>query len=154
MKERVRPPRELESVLDRLKDDNVVETKQKGMMFAAAIGFAFRASEIDSVEIEQHGEGIKMEYFRTPQDDGFIDALAVTWAQDLKVLAMEHQETRIELFEKCAALGLQELKKWCYDNRPNDPLVGVLELLDEVASFDTDRLPGIESVSERVGEYL
>ena len=39
MRDRIRPPKDLEEILDKLKDDKVFDTKQKGMMFAAAVGF-------------------------------------------------------------------------------------------------------------------
>ena len=40
MRDRIRPPKELEDVLDQLKKDEIFDTKQKAMMFAAALGYA------------------------------------------------------------------------------------------------------------------
>ncbi|MEI7687454.1 MAG: DNA phosphorothioation-associated protein 4, partial [Planctomycetota bacterium] len=122
MKDRIRPPEELEKVLDQLKDDGVFETKQKGMMFAAAIGYALHRDEVDRTEIDQLGEGIRLEYFRKPDDEDFIDALAVTARGDLKVLADERQDERIDLFQRCAFHGLTEMKRSCYDEKPEYPL--------------------------------
>ena len=155
MRDRIRPPKELETVLDRLKDDDkIFETKQKGMMFAAALGYALFKDKIGSSEIESYGEGIKMMYFQKPQDEGFIDALSVARSNDLKVLSPENQDERIELFEHCAFLGLKEMQKHCYDNRPADPILGILTLIDRMQNFQSTELPGLDNVAEEVGEYF
>jgi dnd system-associated protein 4 len=143
MKDRVRPPSELEEVLDWLKDDGVFETKQKGMMFAAAVGFCLHGAEVAAVEVEKHGEGIRLEYFRSADDEGFIDALAVASAGDLGIMDPARQEERVDLFEKCACLGLQEMKRACYDDRPEGPLSGILVLLDELDRSGQGELPGL-----------
>jgi hypothetical protein len=61
-------------------------------------------------------------------------------------LAQERQVERIELFEKYAMLGLQELKKVCYDDRPTDPLLGILALLDRLSRTGSDLLPGLKEM--------
>lgn len=155
MRDRVRPPKELEYILDQLKDSfNVFETKQKGLMFAAAIGYALHREQLDATVLSSYGEGIRMQYFSSPQDDGFIDAIAVATAGDLNVLDPEKQPDRIDLFEKCAFLGLQAMKKQCFDNRPEDPILGILTLIDEVQFSSKRDLPGLGSVAEKLGEYL
>ena len=105
MKDRVRPPKDLEEVLDDLKNDGVFETKQKGMMFAAAVGYALHGQEVQAVDLEQFGEGIRLEYFRSVDDEGFIDTLAVATTGDLSIMAPARQAERVELFEKYASLG-------------------------------------------------
>ena len=155
MRDRIRPPKDLEKVLDRLKDDDrIFETKQKGMMFAAALGYSLFKEKVDSSEIESYGEGIKMMYFQKPQDEGFIDALSVAKSNDLKSLDPEMQEERVNLFERCALLGLQEMQKHCYDNRPADPILGILTLIDRMRKSQTADLPGLDTVAEEVGEYF
>jgi len=57
--------------------------------------------------------------FKTPDDDGFIDALAVTVANDLNAVHPDKQSERVELFEKYALIGLREMKRACYDERPD-----------------------------------
>lgn len=147
MKDRIRPPKELEKeVLDRLKEDKVFDTKQKGMMFAAAVGFCLYRKEVDSTEVEPKGEGIRLDYFDSVDDTCFIDALAVVTKADLSVLATERQPERIDLFERYAMLGLQELKKVCYDDRPTDPLLGILALLDRLNRTGIDLLPGLKEM--------
>jgi dnd system-associated protein 4 len=146
MKDRVRPPKELEYVLDQLKADGVFDTKQKGMMFAAAIGYCLRGAEVESIEMEPYGEGIRLDYFRTPDDEGFIDALAVARIGDLSIMDPARQGGRVEMFEKCAALGLQEMKRACYDDRPEYPLSGILALLDALDRSETGNLPGLSNL--------
>jgi len=155
MRDRIRPPKDLEAVLDRLKDDDrIFETKQKGMMFAAALGYALFKDRIESSEVESYGEGIKIMYFQKPQDEGFIDALSVAKSTDLKVLDPENQEERFDLFERCALLGLKEMQKHCYDNRPADPILGILTLIDRMRKSQMEELPGLDNVAEELGEYF
>jgi dnd system-associated protein 4 len=147
MKDRVRPPRAYESeVLDALKELGVFQTKQKGMMFAAAVGYGLCGDRLGEVGNDQlDGEGIRLEYFRD-FDDAFIDALAVTVAGDLGVMAPAREEERVEIFEKYAYLGLREMKRACFDERPQDPLLGILALIDALTQSDSDELPGLSDL--------
>lgn len=154
MRDRVRPPQDLEEVLDQLKNDGVFETKQKGMMFAAALGYHRRGADLGDVEIEHFGEGIRLDYFKTPDDDGFIDTLAVTAANDLNAVDPEKQGERVEQFEKYALIGLREMKRACYDERPEYPLDGILALMDDMAAPPEEELPGLEATARQVNELL
>ena len=146
MKDRIRPPKDLEEVLDKLKDDKVFDTKQKGMMFASAVGYSLHRDKVDSTEIDQLGEGIRLEYFESQDDVGFIDALAVATRKELDVVASERQEERVELFQKYAFLGLKEMKRVCYDEKPEYPLFGVLKLIDQIERPESGDLPGLEGL--------
>lgn len=146
MRDRIRPPKDLEEVLDKLKDDKVFETKQKGMMFAAAVGFCLHRDKVDSTELDTVGEAIKMDYFERPDDVGFIDALAVTTKNDLGVVSDERQPERVELFERYALLGLKEMKLACYDEKPEYPLYGILKLIDQLDTPENGDLPGLEGL--------
>jgi len=154
MRDRVRPPADLEqSVLDRLKSDGIVETKQKGMMLAAAIGFHFSAeSASEGKELDRAGEGIRLEYFQRARDAGFIDALAVTRSGDLHVLNDNYLDRRIELFEKYAHAGLLELQRVCYGGHET-PLDALLRLIDRTLAKPSDELPGLEELS-RLGDLV
>jgi len=146
VKDRIRPPKDLEEVLDKLKDDKVFDTKQKGMMFASAVGYSLHRDKVDSTEIDQLGEGIRLEYFESQDDVGFIDALAVATRKELDVVASERQEERVELFQKYAFLGLKEMKRVCYDEKPEYPLYGILKLIDQLDKPDRGDLPGLEGL--------
>ena len=155
MRDRIRPPKDFENVLDRLKDDAAIfETKQKALMFAAAVGYALHKEKLSTTTIDSYGEGIRLEYFRSPQDDGFIDALAVANAGDLNVLDLERQEERIDLFERCSLLGLEEMQKQCFDSRPSDPILGILALIDRMHKSPTSDLPGLDHVAEELRAYF
>ncbi len=155
MRDRVRPPKDLESILDLLKDEaQIFETKQKGLMFAAAVGYALHHDKVDSTDLDSYGEGIRLQYFQSQQDDGFIDALAVAKANELTILDPEKQSERIDLFERCAYLGLKEMQKHCVDNRPSDPILGLLSLIDEMQATSNGALPGLDGVAEKLGDYL
>lgn len=146
MRDRIRPPKDLEDVLNDLKEDKVFETKQKGMMFAAAVGYCLYRDKVDSTELDTVGEAIKIDYFERPDDVGFIDALAVTTRNDLGVVSDERQPERIELFERYALLGLKEMKRACYDEKPEYPLYGILKLIDQLDKPDSGDLPGLEGL--------
>jgi dnd system-associated protein 4 len=146
MRDRIRPPKDLEDVLEKLKDDKVFETKQKGMMFAAAIGYCLHPDKANAVDIEQLGEGIRIEYFDSQDDVGFIDALAVANRKELGVVSHERQEERIELFQKYAYLGLKEMNRACYIEKPEYPLYGILALLDQLDKPEDGHLPGLEGL--------
>jgi len=155
MKDRIRPPKGLENVLDQLKDEaGIFETKQKGLMFAAAIGFALHRDKIESTSLDSFGEGIRLQYFSSQQDEGFIDAIAVAHEGKLEILDPEKQPARIELFERCALLGLEEMQKHCFDSRLDDPLLGLLSLIDEVQMSPESILPGLDLVAEKLNDFL
>lgn len=146
MNERIRPPRDLEPLLDRLKDEGVFETKQKGMMFAAALGGWLHRNGENIPELDRRGEGIRVEYFQSVNDDGFIDALAVTQEDALGILAPNRSEDRIDLFERLALLGLRHLEKALDGGRR--PTLDVMMDLVEKASEDRppEDLPGLDDV--------
>lgn len=154
MRDRIRPPAELEeTVLDRLKADGLIDTKQKGMMLAAAIGYHLdgrhgRAGK----ELEKAGEGIRLEYFQTKRDDVFIDALAVTLKGDLHALEDELQEERLATFEQLAHAGLLELKRVCYTGSTK-PLDGLLDLIDRTINQTSSDLPGLEDLGDLEGLF-
>ncbi len=146
MRDRIRPPKDLEEVLDKLKDDKVFDTKQKGMMFAAAVGYCLHRDKVEATEIDQLGEGIRLEYFQSQDDVGFIDALAVATRKELSVVANDRQEERVELFQRYAYLGLKEMKRVCYDEKPEYPFYGVLKLIDQLDRPEAGDLPGLEGL--------
>ncbi len=150
MKDRVRPPAEYEYVLDNLKDKEALfSTKQKGMMFAAALG---RRLGGDGAElppgITRPGEGIRLEYFRSVDDAGFIRALAVATSGSLEILAEDRMEERIDIFERYAALGLKELERRLQQDS-RDALEVIIDTLDEFG--DAESAPGGERLDRLKG---
>lgn len=153
MRDRIRPPRDLEkSVLDRMKEDGITETKQKGMMLAAAIGFALDGPD-GGQEVDTFGEGIRLEYFERAVDDEFIGALAVAHENDLTVLSPKHQDRRTEIFERYASVGLRRLKEVFETAR--DPLIDLANLLQDLAQEEeSGGLPGLEGDVKKLTEML
>ena len=146
MRDRIRPPKELESVLDFLKDGGFFETKQKALMFAAAVGYAIeRKKNRLGKSLDSYGEGIRIDYFERPRDDRFIDLMAVAVEDDLQVLADNSQPSRVEQFEKFAHAGLIEIKNLCYTGT-QDPMIGLLGIVDSLAYDNSiDALPGLDT---------
>lgn len=155
MRDRIRPPRDLEPVLDSLKDDGFFETKQKALMFAAAVGYALeRRKDRLGDPLEAYGEGIRLDYFENPGDARFIDLVAITVKADLQVLGESSQPWRIEQFEKFAHSGLIEIKQLCYTGSQN-PMLGLLRIIDRLAYKDeTDALPGLDAGRQELKKLL
>ncbi len=150
MRDRVRPAVEYEYVLDNLKDkEGLFSTKQKGMMFAAALGRRLDDSAVLPPGITRPGEGIRLEYFRSVDDAGFISALAVAASGSLEILAEDRIEEHIDIFERYAALGLRELERRLQQDS-RDALEVIIDILEEfgepelaAGSDRLDRLKGL-----------
>ncbi len=150
MRDRVRPPAEHEYVLDNLKDkEGLFLTKQKGIMFAAALGRRLAGDNAElTTAITRPGEGIRLEYFRSVDDDGFIKALAVAASGSLEILAEDRGEERIEIFERYAALGLEKMaRRLQQDSR--DALDVVIDILEEFGGAEL--APGSERLDRLKG---
>ncbi len=137
MRDRVRPPRELEEILDQLKDKGVFETKQKGMMFAAGLGCALDRTKTGGSVINGYGEGIRLQYFQRSNDDGYIDAVAVAHAGQLEILHDDRTEERLSLFEQYAHAGLKELRRRL-DGDKRTELEIICELIDDLGGLGAD----------------
>jgi dnd system-associated protein 4 len=130
MERRIAPPgtRELEDTLNALVGEGaasqaIFKSKQKALMFAAAVGFRSEAR----VPVEKRGEPIRYSVFQGAYDDGFINALAVAETKDLKILGDDREDERITIFEEYAHGGLIELKRII--DRPGNPLDQLLALV-------------------------
>jgi hypothetical protein len=75
-------------------------------------------------------------------------------AETLSVLDPDRQENRVELFEKYALLGLKEMKKRCYDERPGELLLGILALIDEMKNPPEEDLPGLDTAAKQLGDFF
>jgi dnd system-associated protein 4 len=132
VRDRIRPPKDLEIVLDELKELRLFQTKQKGMMFAAAMGYTINSKKDQHERPERYGEGIRLEYFQSPEDDGYINALAVAAHGTLEILADDRTDDRFDLFERYANTGLIELKRRLDSSRHVDRLEVILDILDDL----------------------
>ena len=156
MKGRVAPPKSLEDELEKLVMPDpqgkhpLFETKQKALMFAAALA-RWRGAE--RREVDRKGTAIRYEVFQGALDDGYIDALAISaFEGDLKILSPDKDDTRIEVFEEYAQTGLKEVIERF--NRTGDPLESLLALVDEVRAQPPEGLEGIDhnALSKLLGD--
>lgn len=148
---RVAPPKALEDQLERLVAADpqgrhpLFETKQKAMMFAAALA---RWREAERSPLDRKGTAIRYDIFQRDYDDGYVDALAISaFDGDLKVLAPERDEDRITVFEQYAQAGLEEMIDRF--NRPGDPLEAMLALVEESRATPSDGLDGFDQEALR-----
>jgi dnd system-associated protein 4 len=110
MKGRIAPPKALEDDLERLVTADpqgkhpLFETKQKALMFAAALA---RWRGTDRARVDRKGTAVRYDIFERALDDGYIDALAISVSEgDLKILSPEKEDDRIAVFEEYAQAGL------------------------------------------------
>jgi dnd system-associated protein 4 len=107
MDRRIAPPREYEEFLDRLTDEGLFETKQKAIMYAAALGQYLKKR----TPVERRGVAIRYDIFANVLDDSYINAAAVADAKDLKLLAQDRLEERVTIFEEYVHTGLAEMQR-------------------------------------------
>lgn len=143
---RVAPPKGLEDDLEKLVVADpqgkhaLFETKQKALMFAAALA---RWRGVERRAVERKGTAIRYDIFQRAMDDGYLDALAISaHDNDLKILAPERDEDRITVFEQYAQSGLEEMIDRF--NRPGDPLEAMLALVEDARAEPSAGLEGID----------
>lgn len=145
MERRPAPPRgEYDDLLNRLTEQNtsgirVFETKQKGMMYAAALGYALKKR----VPLASKATAIRYDVFQSAFDDGFIRALAVAETGDLKVLGEDREDERIDIFEEYAHGGLEEMHRICI-SQEGDPLDNLIRRTLEIRASGSE-IPGIDA---------
>ena len=136
---RIYPPKEYKRLLDTLVDElQIFETKQKALMFAAALG----ARRGEREPVSARGEGIRIDIFQRGSDDMFIDALAIVVTGDLHVLATDRGAERITIFEESASAGLKEIQKLV--DKPIDSLEELLRLTQNARLPSREDLPGLD----------
>lgn len=144
MERRPAPPKEYEDLLSQLtepnsKGDRVFETKQKAMMFAAALGF----SQGTRSTVVSKGQGVRWEIFERDLDGDFLDALAVAETGDLNVLREDRENERVDIFEEYAHGGLAEMQRLCV-NQPGEPSDNLIRKSLEVKASNSE-IPGIDA---------
>lgn len=116
-------------------------TKQKALMFAAAIGFHLkRRSPVLNRDVST---AIRFDIFEKNLDDGFVACLGVASGNDLGVLSDQREDELANLFEEYASAGLAELqaKVW---GRP-EPLQALIALMGEARHPPADaNLEGLD----------
>jgi dnd system-associated protein 4 len=145
MDRRISPPRDLEEVLDLLTEPSVpglpplFQSKQKAMMFAAALGHSLG----ERLPLEKKGTAIRLDIFQKALDDGYMDSLAVAETGQLQVLGSTQDEQRATIFEEYAHRGLVEMKRRCY-TEAGDQLRVLLGLTDDARNPSDMEVTGID----------
>lgn len=119
---------------------DVFDTKQKALMFAAALGFARRKRE----PVDRRGTAIRFDIFQRDLDDGFIDALAVAETNDLRVLEENRADERIKIFEEYTNGGLAEMERLCFGDVAG-PLESLLKVAQEASLSRDSAIPGVDA---------
>lgn len=151
---RISPPADYESLLDQLtesssplsggRDFPLFDTKQKALMFAAALG-----RHLDRRQpLDKKGTAIRYDIFQRALDDEFISALSVADEGTLEILDPNRSDERIRIFEEYAHAGLAEIKSRCVD-QDGDPLQLLAQLIEEAQVVDSDEVTGIDPTTLR-----
>lgn len=154
---RIAAPRDTDKLLERLTTPDgasgvtLFESKQKVLMFAAALGYSLNSR--DTSHNRDASTAIRLEIFEKQNDDAFIDALAVRSANNLKVLAEEQSGEAANLFEEYAAGGLRELERVLESAR--DPLGAILDQVLAQRGTSSADLAGVDpAVLQRMMKNL
>ncbi len=144
MDRRIAPPSDYDELLDRLSEPHpggqvaVFQTRQKAMMFAAALGYHMG----ERTPLARKGSAIRFDIFEKALDDGFANALAVAETGELEVLAPERAEERAMIFEEYAHTGLRELERRCYEDE-GDPLQVLVRMAESAQASDAGESTGL-----------
>lgn len=134
MDRRIAPPsgESTKGILDRLTtkqpgdDLPLFETKQKALMFAAALGWHLKSRK--PLSARDSGSAVRFDIFEKARDDGLVAALAVAERDDLGALREESEEEVVTIFEEYAHAGLLELQRRCFESGV-DTLEAILGLV-------------------------
>jgi dnd system-associated protein 4 len=149
---RISPPKEYErSIIDKLIEAGLFETKQSAMMFAAALGRRF----VGRRTLTSRGDGIRWHIFEKTNDEAFVNALALVEKKDVQVLnpEAENGEDVQEIFEEYAAGGFQYLKQHVID-APGDFLENALNIVQQCLIAEQQSPVGLEGLDGNALELL
>jgi dnd system-associated protein 4 len=149
MDRRIAPPSspELKAALEKLtsldsQSFSLFETKQKALMFAAALG-RFRGSPPTGRQRDA-GAAIRFDIFEKAMDDSFVYAMAIAKTEELKVLDPAREEEVLTVFEQYAYAGLMEMNRKCFESG-QDPLDALLNLTEETLEAPVEEIPGLDA---------
>jgi dnd system-associated protein 4 len=125
-------------------DYPLFDTKQKALMFAAALGFHMARKA--PLAARDQSTAIRFDIFEKALDDGFVAALAVSACGELGVLAEAREDEFAQIFEECANAGLMELKSKVLGQV--DPLHALIAVMAD-ARFPEDE-SGLEGLDHGV----
>lgn len=128
----VRRPDALEPVVERLTNARmtdtgspVFETIMDLLIFAAGVGFEKKRR----TPVAGSGKAVPVRIFENNNKEGYIFMVALAEKKDPLVLATEHEDETVRIFEEYAAGGLEEIAAWLAEN-PTD-ISGVQALVSK-----------------------
>ena len=133
----------LEDLIRNVPGENyaLFETKQKALMFAAALGYHLQRSQ--KLGSRDAGSAIRFDIFEKNLDEGFVHCLAVAESEDLGILSDANEEQLAVIFEEYASAGLVEMQSRLI-GRP-EPLQALVDLMNSVREVSTDEtLEGLD----------
>lgn len=142
---RIAPPHDLEDFLTELTENipnydfPMFGTKQKALMFAAALGKFLGVR----TPIERRGTQIRMAIFSRALDEAFVNALAVVEDGELQVLHPERVEERVLVFEEYTHTGLKRMQQeW---RSPGDKLQAMIRLTEKARQPVEKEVDGVDA---------
>lgn len=108
-------------------DFPLFETKQKALMFAAALGG--HVGRRTALSARDASAAIRFDIFEKALDDGFVHCLAVAETNGLGILADSREEELAQIFEEYACTGLNEIQNRVI-GQP-EPLQALVHLMND-----------------------
>ena len=100
---RVRRPKDLEALQERLRDSPAFETFSEAFIFAACLGFARRKR----IPFQKTAEAVPWEVFAGAGGEEIVNILAVVETNELEILADARLDERLKIFEEYLHGGLK-----------------------------------------------
>ena len=129
-------------------DFALFETKEKALMFAAALGV--HVGRRTPLASRDASAAIRFDIFEKAMDDGFVHCLAICETGGLAILADSREEELAQIFEEYACTGLNEIQARVV-GQP-EPLQALVHLMNDarfplveegLEGLDSDVLVGL-----------
>ncbi|WP_263819336.1 DNA phosphorothioation-associated protein 4 [Salinibacter sp.] len=143
---RVRPPKLAKEISEHLVDNGPFESKQKLLMFAAAVGVQLgRRTSFSSSDV-----AIRWDIFERNNDEAFIYSLAIAETGGLDILSDDHEDSEdfLVYFEEYAHTGLQYLEENVV-NSPGDPLDELIGLFMSMEDSEEETPEELEGLTQK-----
>ena len=118
------------------------ETKQKALMFAAALGYHLQRR--NTLSARDASTAIRFDIFEKNLDDGFVACLAIATLNELSVLGANREDELAVVFEEYASAGLDEIQSKVW-GKP-EPLQSLISLMGDARfPLDNEGLEGLDA---------
>lgn len=119
---------------------SLFETKQKALMFAAALGFHLNTRT--PLDARDASTAIRFDIFEKNLDDGYIACLGIASLGDLGILGESRRDELATIFEEYASAGLSVIQHRVI-GKPN-PLQALVSLILDNESQPEQALEGVD----------